>query len=77
MASKQPIERGQRYRDVHPGRFGASTTEWIIEAIFTGSDGQQHAQLVCASDSTLQKTLSVEVLADRSRFQRIVAADPG
>ena len=71
MASKQPIERGQRYRDVHPGRFGALATEWIIEAIFIGSDGRQHAQLVCASDVTQQKTLSVEVLTDRSRFQRM------
>jgi hypothetical protein len=26
MASKQPIERGQRYRDVHPGRFGTLAT---------------------------------------------------
>ena len=71
MASKQPIERGQRYRDVHPGRFGALTTEWIIEAIFRGSDGRQHAQLVCASDVTQQKTLSLDVLTDRSRFQRM------
>ncbi len=70
MASKQPIERGQRFRDAHPGRFGALGTEWVVDAVFTGRDGRQHAQLICASDMTHQKTRSVEVFNDRSRFQR-------
>jgi hypothetical protein len=71
MPWKKPIERGQRFRDVHPGAFGPMPTEWIVEALFRGTDGVQYAQLVCASDVTQQKTLSVDVLTDRRRFQRV------
>jgi hypothetical protein len=63
------VERGQRYRDVHP--CGPLGTEWIVEALFRGTDGVQYALLVCASDLTLEKTLSVDILNDRSRFQRV------
>jgi hypothetical protein len=70
-AWKQAIERGQRYRDVSPGRFGALGTEWIVDAVFKGTDGIVYAQLVCASDTTQQKTLSVHALTDRSRFERL------
>jgi hypothetical protein len=71
MAGKQSVERGQRYRDVQPGRFGALGTEWIVEAVFKGTDGVTYAQLVCASDLTQQKTLSVHALTDRRRFERL------
>ena len=71
MISKQAVERGQRYRDVHPGAFGPLATEWIVEALFRGTDGVEYAQLVCASNLSQQKTLSVDVLNDRRRFQRV------
>jgi hypothetical protein len=71
MISKQSVERGQRYRDTHPGVFGPLETEWIVEALFRGTDGVQYALLVRASDLTQQKTLSVNVLHDRRRFQRV------
>jgi hypothetical protein len=71
MISKQPVERGQRYRDAHPGAFGPLGTEWIVEALFRGTDGVKYAQLVSASDLTQQKTLSVDVLNDRRRFRRV------
>lgn len=71
MASKRPVERGQRYRDLHPGLYGASAIEWTVGALFRGTDRVQYAQLVCASDLTQQKTLSVDVLSDRRRFQRM------
>jgi hypothetical protein len=71
MAVKTPIGRGQRYRDLSPGRFGALGTEWIVDAIFLGTDGIQYAQLVNASDLTQQKTLAVDVLNDRKRFERV------
>ena len=71
MPAKQPIERGQRYRDLSPGRFGALGTEWIVDAIFLGTDGIQYAQLVNAGDLTQQKTLAVDVLNDRKRFERV------
>jgi hypothetical protein len=71
MARKHSVERGQRYRDVQPGRFGALGIEWIVEAVFHGTDGVTYAQLVCASDLTQQKTLSVHVLTHRRRFDRL------
>jgi hypothetical protein len=77
MASKHPIERGQRYRDLSPGRFGVLGTEWIVDAIFIGTDGIQHAQLVNAGDLTQQKTLAVDVLSDRERWAGVGAPGPG
>jgi hypothetical protein len=65
------VERGQRYRDLSAGRFGPLGTEWIVDAIFLGTDGIQYAQLLNASDLTQQKTLAVDVLEDRKRFERV------
>ena len=48
MALEHPVERGQRYRDLSAGRFGVLGTEWIVDAIFQGTDGVQYAQLVNA-----------------------------
>ena len=66
-----PVELGQRYRDIQPGAFGTTRTEWIVERIFESIDGLQHARLVSASDLTQEKSLSVDVLLDRRRFQRV------
>jgi hypothetical protein len=71
MALKESVKRGERYHDVHPGAFGRLGTEWIVVAVFQGTDGVQYAQLVRASNLTLEKTLSVDVLSDRRRFQRV------
>jgi hypothetical protein len=71
MPSKHSVERGQRYRDLSAGRFGPLGTEWIVDAIFIGTDGIQYAQLVNASDLTQHKTLAVDVLGDRKRFERL------
>jgi hypothetical protein len=46
-------------------------TEWIVDAIFRGTDGIQYAQLVDGGDLTQQKTLAVDVLRDRKRFERV------
>jgi hypothetical protein len=46
-------------------------TEWIVDAIFRGTDGIEYAQLVNAADLTQQKTLAVDVLGDRKRFERV------
>jgi hypothetical protein len=71
MVSKHPVERGQRYRDLCTARFGPLGTEWIVEAVLLGTDGIQYAQLVNASDLTQQKTLAVDALGDRKRFERV------
>src|SRR5690349_18735652 len=39
MRSKHSVERGQRYRDLGSSRFGILGTEWILDAIFLGTDG--------------------------------------
>jgi hypothetical protein len=71
MTLKESLKRGQRYRDLHPGRPSASGAEWIVEALFRGTDGLRYAVLVCASDLTQRKTLSIDVLSDEERFQRM------
>jgi hypothetical protein len=71
MPLKHLVERGHRYRDLSAGRFGVLGTEWIVDAIFIGTDGIQYAQLVNAGDLTQQKTLAVDVLGDRKRFELV------
>jgi hypothetical protein len=71
MTPKHPVERRQRYRDLSSSRFGVLGTEWIVDAIFRGTDGIQYAQLVNAGDLAQQKTLAVDVLGDRKRFERV------
>jgi hypothetical protein len=71
MALKDSLKRGQRYRDIHMGRPSASGTEWIVEALFRGTDGAGYAVLVCASDLTQRKTLSIDALSDGEGFQRV------
>jgi hypothetical protein len=39
MARQHSVERGQRYRDVQPARFGVLGIEWIVEAVFQGQTG--------------------------------------
>jgi hypothetical protein len=71
MVLKESVKRGRRYRDVHAGRPSASETEWIVEALYRGTDGVRYAVLVCASDLTRRKTLSIDALSDAEGFQRV------
>jgi len=66
-----PIGPGQRYRDTQATIFGLPGSEWIVEEVFTGIDGVQYARVVSASDLTQRKTLSVAILRDRRRFERV------
>ena len=65
------VAGGHRYRDIFPGVFGPSNTEWTVEDVFTATDGMEYARLSCANDPTQLKTLSLAVLADRRRFARV------
>jgi hypothetical protein len=69
MVLKESVKRGERYRDIHPRR--ASGAEWIVEALFLGTDGVRYAVLVCASDLTQRKTLPIDALSDEEGFQRV------
>jgi hypothetical protein len=68
---KEALKRGQRYRDIHPRLTSASGTEWIVEALFRGTDGVRYAVLVCASDLTQRRTLSIDAVSDGEGFQRV------
>jgi hypothetical protein len=59
------IATGQRFVDARSPTFGYP---WIVEKTFTGTDGIEYAQVVCAADRTRRKTLSTAVLGDRSWF---------
>jgi hypothetical protein len=71
MTLTESLKRGQRYRNLHPGRPSASGAEWIVEALFRGTDGVRYAVLVCAYDLTHLKTLSIDALNDGEGFQRL------
>jgi len=70
VTSKRAIVVGQRFRDVQPGQFARPALDWIVEAVYTGTDGIEHAMLVCATDLFQRKTFSVSVLLDQRRFER-------
>jgi hypothetical protein len=56
---------GERYRNLDLKTWKA---EWIVEAIYKGTDHHEHAYLRSASDHTLCKTLALSVVSDPSRF---------
>ena len=62
---------GQRYRNLDVKSWNA---EWIINAIFTGTDTLRYADLRSASDRTDKKTLALSVVADTNRFMLIETA---
>jgi hypothetical protein len=68
VPNKQQFAIGQRYRDANPSAFRHPA--WIIEDIFTGTDGLQYVRVYSAANPTERKTLSMHVLADRRRFER-------
>ena len=70
MAMKREILVGERYRGLERGQFARPALDWIVEAVYTGTDGIGHAKLVCASDLVQRKTLSASVLLDPKRFVR-------
>ncbi len=63
-----PIALGQRFRDVRVGLFGRQSSIWIVDELFVGRDHIDYARLVCASDPSERKTLSLAVLRDPRRF---------
>jgi hypothetical protein len=76
MARNQPIILGRRYRDAEPRAFGRPGQEWIVEALFTGTDGMEYAGLARASNPSERKTLSLAVLGDWRQFMLIGGGEP-
>jgi hypothetical protein len=70
MESDQPVTPGTRYRDLQATVFRQPQPEWIVEEVYTAR-GMEHARLVSAANPADRKTLSVAILRDRRRFERI------
>jgi hypothetical protein len=70
MERDQPITPGMRFRDLRATVFDRPQAEWIVEGVYT--PGRiEHARLVSATDPGERKTLSVAILRDRRRFERV------
>jgi hypothetical protein len=76
MALYRPIVIGQRYRDTEARAFGRTGPDWIVNALFTGTDGIEYAGLVRASNPSERKTLSCAVLRNRRQFRLIGGGEP-
>ena len=68
MAKKTPITRGDRFRDAQLGAFARSAPDWVVEDVFTGTDGIEYARLSSVADPTRRKSISAAILHDRKRF---------
>ena len=69
MAEAPIIKKGQRFRDIQLRLWGNQARIWVVEAVFVGADGLEHARLSCADEPSLRKTLSTSVLKDKRRFE--------
>ena len=65
------VEIGEQFQELGIGYLGKRSAVWVVEETFTNSDELPYAKLICSSDASLQKTLSIAVLADRRRFARL------
>ncbi len=70
MLKLPSVTTGQRYRDkqVSLPRVGAQI--WVVETVFTGTDGVEYAELACLGEPSLRKSLATAVLRDKHRFER-------
>lgn len=72
MVKKTPISRGDRFRDTQLGAFSRSAPDWVVEDVFTGTDGIEYARLSSVADPTRRKSLSAAILNDRKRFSPVL-----
>jgi hypothetical protein len=68
---KEPVVPGDRFRDLQTRLFGTLAIDWIVDDVFTGTDGVAYAHLTSAADVSRRKTLSLAVLNDRRSYVRI------
>ena len=59
-----------RFRDLQATVFGRPQPEWIVKDLYMAA-GIEHARLVSATNRVERKTLSVAILRDRRRFERV------
>jgi hypothetical protein len=63
-----PPRVGQRFRDIS---MRVQNSDWLVVAIYRASIGVEHAMLRSILDPSAQKTLSLSVLADSSKFSLV------
>ena len=67
----QPPEVGNVFDELREGPFGQERRlRWHVDHVYTGPDGWVYVRLVREEDGT-RKTLSQEVLLDRTRFRPV------
>lgn len=69
MAEAANIGAGRLYRDSKVRLWGHQSRVWVVESIFVGADGIEHARLYCLDEPSLHKTLSTSVLRDKRQFE--------
>jgi hypothetical protein len=69
MAEAAIIGTGRRYRDINLRLWGHQSRIWMVESVFVGADGLEHARLCCVDEPSLHKTLSISVLRDKRQFE--------
>lgn len=65
------ITPGQHFHDAQPTLFGHAPPDWIVDYVFTGTDGKEYALIYSASNRHDRKTLSTAILGDKRRFTKI------
>jgi hypothetical protein len=75
METNQPVAPGTRYRNLQATVFGQPQPEWIVKDVYMAA-GIEHARLVSAANPAERKTLSVSILRDRGRFERVEVPTP-
>ena len=66
--NKEPIP-GQRYRTAGQNAVGQSSLViWELEKVIRGSDGNEHARLIRASDRAENKLVSLSTLFDPTLY---------
>ena len=65
---KEPVP-GQRYRTAGQNAMGQSSPViWELEKVIRGSDGNEYARLIRASDRAENKLVSLSALFDRTFY---------
>lgn len=72
MKGQHSIEAGHRYREIGSGYLGKPRRIWIVEDTFINTvDGLQYVLLAAEDDPSMRKSISVGVLLDPGRFNRV------
>jgi hypothetical protein len=66
---------GQYYRETGKRLFGGVPRLWVVERLTAGTDQMPYAVVVSVDDRSTKKTLSWDVLLDRTRYELVPATE--